>query len=52
VDGSVSSEVQVFIDMMEDLNSLPPQTATFEELPAAGEVCSARFSQVCTLMIG
>lgn len=44
VDGSISPDMQDFVRMMDDLNNLPPQTPTFEELPAAGEVCSSRYA--------
>lgn len=37
--------VEEFIKLMEDLNSLPPQTPGLEKLPAEGEMCCAKFSQ-------
>ena len=39
------ADVLEFVQMMEDLNSLPIQTPVLDEVPAAGEMCSARFSQ-------
>ncbi|KAK7107702.1 RING finger protein 17-like isoform X2 [Littorina saxatilis] len=38
-------DVEEFVQMMEDFNNLPPQTPALEEIPCAGEMCSAMFSQ-------
>lgn len=34
-----------FVQLMADLNNLPPQTPALGEVPAAGEVCSAKYSE-------
>nr|KAG5702821.1 hypothetical protein BaRGS_001903 [Batillaria attramentaria] len=33
-----------FVQLMDDLNNLPPQTPALGEVPASGEMCSAKYS--------
>lgn len=44
-EGDLPADVLEFDRLMEDLNNLPVQTPMLEEVPAAGEMCSARYSQ-------
>ncbi|XP_076445167.1 RING finger protein 17-like [Babylonia areolata] len=46
-DNSLPEDLVRFAQMMEDLNQLPPtqDAAPLEEVPSAGEMCCARFSE-------
>ena len=44
-EGDLPANVLEFDQMMEDLNNLPVQTPMLEEVPAAGEMCSAQYTR-------